>query len=63
MKFEELALGTKFNTMTARWVKVSELKAECILSSLIEIGKEEYFEPNIEVLPLYDEEDILKAKD
>lgn len=41
--FKELSIGDMFNTMSGRWVKISDTEAICVMSSLFDIGSAKVF--------------------
>lgn len=52
-KFEDLCIGDMFNTLTARWVKISETEAICVMSATVRIGNITSFPSDFNVLVLY----------
>lgn len=39
MKFHELAIGDMFNTLEARYVKVDDEQAVCVMSGVLTVGE------------------------
>lgn len=52
-KFEDLCIGDMFNTLAARWVKISETEAICVMSATVRIGNITSFPSDFNVLVLY----------
>lgn len=44
--FGDLCLGDMFNTLSARWVKISETEAICVMSAIVTIGYVTKFLPD-----------------
>ena len=54
MTFKDFSFGDMFNTKAARWVKISETRAICVMSSLVEIGSVEVFgSERDDLIPLF----------
>lgn len=52
-KFSDLRIGDMFNTVTSRWVKVSEKEAMVVMSSMLELGYKINIPDTISIIVLY----------
>lgn len=51
--FGELSIGDMFNTISARWVKIDDSRAICVMSSIHKIGDIKDFNQSDEVILLW----------
>lgn len=53
MRFDQLDWGDLFNTKTARWVKVSDTEAICVMSGVHPIGEVSVIPADFDVIVLW----------
>lgn len=51
--FCQLQIGDMFNTLSGRWVKISDTRAICVMDGVMEIGDSFKFLNDTPVIPLY----------
>ncbi len=52
-KFSDLLIGDMFNTLPARWVKISPTQAICVMSGAIQLGSIRTIPDETEIILLW----------
>lgn len=52
-KFKDICVGDLFNTKAARWVKVSDKKAVCVMSAVFAVGSIRPIGPDADIVLLW----------